>query len=200
MIRYHISIIVLILVSCIIQQYLPALIGFHDARIHVFALTFLCCAVTVRVPAMLMLAFLCGFIWDAHNAIGSHGGDPTVYTSPVEYMRFGYSIIFYAIMGVCIQGVQPLFQRGAWQLSALLTGFAIFCYLSAEYLLIVIVRGGLYFPKHVLLHISWSALFTMCLSPIIFVFLFKLAKWCNYIIRYDGLKRPRFRTSNIEQN
>jgi len=92
-IRYHISIIFLILAACILQQFLPAITGFYDARIHIFALTFLCCAVTIGFSPMLLIAFVCGFIWDAQNAVGPHGGDPTVYKEPVEHLRFGYSII-----------------------------------------------------------------------------------------------------------
>lgn len=198
MIRYHISIIFLILAACILQQFLPAIIGFHDARIHLFALTFLCCAVTIGFSPMLILAFLCGFIWDAQNALSSHGGDPTVYKYPLEHIRFGSSIILYGMMGVIMQGVQPLFQRGVWQLSAVLTGVAILFYLLSEYLLINIIRGELYFPKRVFYQMLWSSLLTMLCSPLIFFFLFKLAKWCKFTIRFDGLKRSGFRLGSIQ--
>ncbi len=198
MIRYHISIVFLILASCILQQFLPAVTGFHDARIHIFALTFLCCAVTVGFSPMLTIAFLCGLIWDAQNSLGAHGGDPLVYDKPVENLRFGYSIVLYGIMGVIMQGVQPLFRKGVWQLSALLTGVAILFYLLSEYLLISIVRGDFYFPKRVFYQMLLSAWLTMLVSPLIFLILFKLAKWSRFTIRFDGLKRPRLRLNRIQ--
>lgn len=146
---------------------------------------------------MLLIAFVCGFIWDAQNAVGPHGGDPTVYKEPVEHLRFGYSIILYGMMGVFMHGVQPLFQRGVWQLSAVLTGVAIFLYLLVEYLLINTIRGNLYFPTPVLYHMLWSSLLTMLISPIIFFILFKLAKWTHFTIRFDGLKRRGLRLSTM---
>lgn len=200
MIRYHISIIFLILAACILQQFLPAITGFHDARIHIFALTFLCCAVTIGFSPMLMIAYLCGFIWDAQNALGPHGGDPTVYEHPVDHIRFGYSIILYGMMGVIMQGVQPLFRKGVWQLSAALTGVAILFYLLSEYLLINVIRGELYFPARVFYQMLWSSLLTMLCSPLIFLILFKLAKWNHFTIRYEGLKRPGLRLNTMRHD
>ena len=31
---------------------------------------------------MLVLAFICGFLWDAQHTLGAQGGDPTIYTDP----------------------------------------------------------------------------------------------------------------------
>ncbi len=198
MIRYHISLFILVILACIFQQFLPAVTGFYDARLYILPLTFLCCAVTVGFSPMLALAFLCGFIWDAQNTLGSAGGDPSVYTHPVEQIHFGYSIILYAIMGAIMQGVQPLFRKGVWQLSAIITGVATFFYLLAEYLLINIVRGDFVFPDHILKHIIISSSLSIIFSPLIFYILFKLADWFHYTIRYDGLKRHYFKTSTLQ--
>ncbi|MGJ8655766.1 MAG: hypothetical protein ACSHX6_04875 [Akkermansiaceae bacterium] len=199
MIRYHISIFILVLLACILQQFLPAITGMYDARLHILPLTFLCCVVTVGFSPMLILTFLCGFIWDAQNALGSQGGDPTIYTAPADQIRFGYSIILYFIMGIVMQGFQPLFRKGVWQLSAIVTGFATFFYLLSEYLLINIVRGEFYFPTRVFYQIWISAAITMLCSPLVFLILFKLAKLFNHTIRYDGLKRRYFRFKKAEK-
>ncbi len=199
MIRYHTSIFILVLLACMFQQFLPAVTGWYDAKIYILPLTFLCCAVTVGFSPMLALAFLCGFIWDSQNTLSPAGGDPTVYDHPVDQIRFGYSIILYAIMGVFMQGVQPLFRKGVWQLSAILTGVATFFYLLAEYLLINVVRGDFTLPYNVFQQIFISALLTMLCSPLLFLILFKLSRWFDHTIRYDGLKHRYFKFKSLEK-
>ena len=95
---------------------------------------------------MLLLAFICGLLWDAQHTLGPQGGDPEIYSNPVESLRFGYSIILYAMMGLLMQGIQPLFRRGKWHISSILAGIAIFLYLFSEYLLLNFVRGDFTFP------------------------------------------------------
>lgn len=148
---------------------------------------------------MLLLAFLCGFIWDAQNTLGSPGGDPSIYTTPADQIRFGYSILLYFAMGFIMQGFQPLFRKGVWQLSAIVTGIATFAYLISEYLLINIVRGEFYFPARVFYQIWISAALTMICSPLLFLLLFKLAKLFDHTIRYDGLKKRYFRFNRNEE-
>lgn len=194
MIRYHISILLLVLAACILQQFLPAITALYDARVLLLPLVFLCSAVTVGFSPMLVLAFLCGFIWDAQSSLGPHGGDPEVYQNTVDTIHFGYSIILYGLMGILMQGIQPLFRRGIWQVSAILTGIAIFLYLLAEYLLINFVRGEFIFPARVFYQIWITAGLTMICSPLVFAILFKLAKAFNHTISYDGLKRRYFKS------
>lgn len=180
------------LAACILQQFVPTVSGLFDARILVLHLIFLCSAVTVGFSPMLMLAFLGGFLWDANNTLGPQGGDPEIYLYPTDSLRFGYSILLFGLMGVMMQGVQPLFRKGIWQVSAIISGIAIFLYLLIEYLLINFVRGEWTFPSRVFYQIWITATLTMFCSPVVFWILFKLAKWFDYTIRYDGLKRRYF--------
>jgi hypothetical protein len=191
-IRYHISLFILVLIACVLQQFIPAVTALFDARILLLHLVFLCGAVTVGFSPMLGLAFLAGFLWDANNTLGPQGGDPAVYQHQTETLRFGYSILLFGLMGILMQGIQPLFRKGAWQLSAILTGIATFLYLLAEFLLITFVRGEWIFPGKVLTQIWLTAAMTMLCSPLIFAIIFKLAKFFDYTIRYDGLKRRYF--------
>lgn len=192
MIRYHISLFVLALTACILQQFMPAVIALFDARILLLQLVFLCSAVTVGFSPMLALAFLCGFLWDANNTLGPQGGDPEVYQQQTDSLRFGYSIILFGLMGVLMQGIQPLFRKGIWQISVVLSGVAVFFYLITEFLLLNFVRGEFVFPTHVFYQIWLTASLTMLCSPLIFALLFKLAKLFDFTIRYDGLKRRYF--------
>jgi cell shape-determining protein MreD len=148
-------------------------------------LVFLCSAVTVGQPTMLLLAFIGGFFWDAHCALGPHGGDAEVYTQQVESLRFGYSILLFAAMGFLMQGIQPLFKQGKWQFSAFLTGIAIFLYLAAEYAIINFVRGDF------ILQMVFTSLLTMLFSPFVFWLLFRVAKSCDHSINPDAGRKRR---------
>jgi cell shape-determining protein MreD len=191
-IRYSLSTILLLLAAFLVQQFIPAFTGFNQSRIFVVQLVFLCSAVTVGQPTMLLLAFIGGFLWDAHCGLGPQGGDPTVYTQQVESLRFGYSIFLFGAMGLLMQGIQPLFKKGIWQVSALLSGIAIFLYLTAEYLIINFVRGDFVLSTATVIQVLFSSLFTMLFSPLVFWLLFRIAKACGHSINPEaGRKRRR---------
>jgi len=192
MIGYLVSVICMVLTAIVLQQFMPAIEGLYDARILIVPLVFLCGSVTVSTGSMLVLAFICGFLWDAQHLPGvmTDLGN-TVYTRPAEMLRFGYSIILYACMGFLMQGIRPLLREGKWHVSALLTGVAIFLYLFAEFMLITFVRGEFILTRGIMLKISFCALLTMLFSPLVFWVLFKFAALFNHTIRYDGLKTRR---------
>jgi hypothetical protein len=181
----------MILTACVVQQFSSAFEGLYEARILVVPLVFLCSAVTVNVGAMLLLAFVCGFLWDAQHILGPHGGLNEVYVGAQEDVRFGYSILLYAMMGFIMQGIQPLFREGKWHVSALLSGVAIFIYLFVEYMIITFIRGDLILTRELFLKISLTSLLTMLLSPLVFWALFRLAGLFHHTIRYEGLKTKR---------
>jgi hypothetical protein len=189
-IRYSLITLLLLLAAFIVQQFLPALTGLHDSRILLVQLVFLCCAVTVGPPTMLLLAFTGGFLWDAQCALGPHGGDPSVYVHQVENLRFGYSILLFGAMGFLMQGIQPLFHQGKWQFSAFLSGIAIFLYLAAEYGIISFVRGGLYLTQATVLQMVFTAVLTMLVSPFVIWLLFRVAGACDHSINPEA-GRPR---------
>jgi len=151
---------------------------------------FLCCAVTVDMPAMLLLAFLGGFLWDAQNALGPPGGDPEVYT-PLGSLRFGTSIVLYAMMGLLMQGIRPLFQRGRWQVSIPIAGFALFLYLLAEYLLLAFVRGDLMLSFPILRQMVLSSGMTMIFAPIILLILTRLERVFGILPATEPKRRGR---------
>lgn len=193
MIRYTFSLLIMILLALIAQQFIPALTGLFNSRLLLVTLVFLCASVTVGPPVMLALAFICGFLWDAQNALGPAGGDPSVYTDPVESLRFGYSIVLYGIIGYLMQGIQPLFREGKWQFSAFLVGVSIFVYLVAEYLIINFVRGDFVFSRATLFQIVFTSTLTMLFSPLVFWILFHVAERFGHEIRFEGLKKKRRR-------
>jgi cell shape-determining protein MreD len=190
-IRYALSLFLLILLSLAAQQFIPALTGLYNARLLLVTLVFLCASVTVGPPVMLALAFVCGFLWDAQCALGPPGGDAAVYNDPVESLRFGYSIVLYGVIGYLMQGIQPLFREGKWQFSAVLVGISIFVYLVAVSLIINFIRGGFVFTEATLYQIAATSTLTMLFSPLVFWVLFFIAGKCGHEIRFEGLKKKQ---------
>lgn len=192
MFLYHISLIGLLLLSCIVQQFLPPINAWYDARILILPLVVACSAATVPTAGMLLLVFLGGFLWDAQQILNPFGGDPSIYHSQIENMKFGYSILLFALMGFLMQGIQPLFKQGKWYLSAMLTGVAMFLYLTVEYLLFSFVRGGFDIMSGVFNQIGLTSLITMLISPIVFWILFRIANLCRHEISYDSLRQRSY--------
>lgn len=191
MIRYAFITLLLLLAAFVVQQFLPAFTGLYNSRILLMQLVFLCAAVTVDQPAMLLLAFVGGFLWDAQSTLGPHGGDPSVYNQPVDSLRFGYSIVLFAGIGFLMHGVQPWFRAGKWQFSIPLSGIAVFLYLAAEYFLICFVRGEFFVTRATLLQVGMTSLLTMAFAPVVFWLLFNLASWCGYPLRPVTNKQRR---------
>ena len=192
MIRYSLITILLLLAAFVVQQFLPAFTGIHHSRVLLVQLVFLCAAVTVGQPTMLLLAFIGGFFWDAHCALAPHGGDPAIYTHQVESLRFGYSILLFAAMGFLMQGIQPLFKQGKWQFSAFLSGIALFLYLAAEYATINLVRGEFVLSEATFMQMLFTSLLTMLFSPFIFWLLFRIAKACDHSINPEAGRKRRY--------
>ncbi|MDA7882163.1 hypothetical protein N9A94_07630 [Akkermansiaceae bacterium] len=182
MLSYTISLIGLLLLSCIVQQFLPPITPWYDARILLLPLVVLCGSATVPTAGMLILAFLGGFLWDAQYIILTPDLDPSVFQPTSDSPKFGYSIILYAFMGFLMQGIRPLFQDGKWYLSAGLTGVAIFLYLFAEFLLCSFVRGSLNLDNGVVEEIGMTSIITMLVSPLIFWMLYRIADLCGHDI------------------
>jgi hypothetical protein len=190
--RYNISTIFLLLAAFLAQQFVPAFTGLSHARILLVHLVFLCAAVTVPTPTMLLLAFIGGILWDAHCSLAPIIADPEVYTKPVESLRFGYSILLFGAMGFLMQGLIPLFRQGKWHFSAALAGIATFLYLAADYSLISFVRGDFTMTRDLLRLIAYTSLLTMLFSPLIFWLLYGLAKLSDHSL-YPEANRNRRR-------
>lgn len=188
MIRYSLSLFFLVLVALVFQQFIPPFSGLYNARVLLVTLVFLCSSVTVGPPTMLVMAFLCGFLQDAQNAVFPRTGDPQVYVMKVEQLGFGYSILLYAAVGYLMQGIQPLFRQGKWHISTLIVGISVFAYLILEYLLINFFRGGFVFTEFTLRKIAYSSGITMLFAPLVFWVLHGLASAYGHTIRFEGLK------------
>lgn len=185
MFLYSISLIGLLLLSCLLQLFLHPVSSWFEARILILPLIVLCGSVTVSTGIMLILGFLGGFLWDAQQIFVVTQGDPEVYHSAPDSLKFGYSIMLYTLMGFLMQGIRPLFREGNWTVSAALTGVALFLYLFVEYLLRSFIVGGINWDDDMLKQIAASSVLTMACSPLIFWILFRIADLCGHTIQYD---------------
>lgn len=183
---------VLLALSFIGQAFVPTIDWAFRSTLYVVHLVFFSGAVTVSYPVMLGMAFCAGFAWDALTMVEvavSEGVAPQAAGS----LSFGYSILLFGMTGSLMQGIRPLFRRGRWELPVLMAGVAMMTYLTLEYLLINLMRGGFVFPEAVWYKILTMSLMTTVVAPLLFLGLYRLAKMTGYEIRYDGLnKRGRY--------
>ena len=99
MLRYSITLFCLILLTVILQQFVPAFIALYNARVFLLLAVFLCIAVTVPLPVMFLYALICGFLWDTQCAISTSNLDASVYVDSIQNIRFGSSILLFGLAG-----------------------------------------------------------------------------------------------------
>ena len=182
MFRYSISLLLLLLLAVIVQQFLPSFSDLYNARIFLLLIVFLCIAASVPLPIMFLFALTCGFLWDAQCTIGSPEVDTSVYQNPVPSLRFGSSILLFGLTGLLMHGFRPLFLEGKWYVSALLTGIATFLFCIIEYAAIDFVRGSFTISKGVICQSAYTAMFSVIVSPLVFGILFYLARLFQHAI------------------
>ncbi|MDG2123295.1 MAG: hypothetical protein P8J87_06345 [Verrucomicrobiales bacterium] len=184
---YVVVLFVLLAGSFVAQAFVPTIDWAFRSTLYVVHLVFFSGAVTVSYPVMLAMAFCAGFAWDALTIVDvpvAAGSVPMTAGS----LSFGYSILLFGMTGSLMQGIRPLFRRGRWELPVLMAGLAMMTYLTLEYLLLNLMRGGFVFPEAVWYKILTMSLMTTMVAPLLFLTLYRLAKLTGYEIRYDGLK------------
>ncbi len=189
MIRYNSILTILVIFTCLIQQFIPSIDLLFNVRILLVPIVYLCASLTGGVAMMLFLAFIGGFLWDCQHTLNTQAFNQTIYTESVESLHFGYSIILYALMGVVTLGFTPLFRSGKWQIPTLIMGISIYAYLWVEFLLINIVRGNFSYTPETFLKISFTALLSISVVPFILFMLSKIATLCNHTIKNDNRRR-----------
>ena len=179
------------IVALVVQQFMPTFTGIHGSRILLLLLVFLCAAVTVGQPTMLLLAFIGGILWDAQCALGPDVGDAEVYIDRVESLRFGFSVLLFGALGFLMQGVQPLYRSGKWQFSVLLSGIAIFFYLAAEYLVINFLRGDFMLTRATFMQMVYTSVLTMLISPLVLWMLARIARHFGHSLYPERREKRR---------
>lgn len=187
---YVLSLLPVLVLAALAQQFCLPISYLQDARFLILPLVFLCAAVAVPAPGMLLLAFATGLLWDLQQAIILDvPEDPQLYRESVENLSFGFSVLLYALIGALMQGIRPLFQRGTWFMPIMLSGVALFLYRWVEFLSLSFIRGNFVFDNDLVRQLAISAVITMALAPFIFIVLAKLAKLCHYPLVVETKRR-----------
>lgn len=193
---FCLSLAVALALSFLAQEFIPVVTWAYEARLLLVPVVFFACAVALPFPLMLVFAFATGFVWDARHLVI----DSATLTDPLlggvsdfdtASPSFGYSILLYGLLGSLMQGIRPLFRRGRWELPVLMCGIGTAILLTIEHLWFCFLRGRFFFPEEIWLHIGTTALLSMMISPVIFLFVHTLSRLAGYQIRYDGLDLKR---------
>lgn len=182
---YYIVVTLLLLLGFVVQEFIPAIDWAFGAAVMLVPTLFLCAAVTVPFPLMLVYAFGVGILWDArHLAMDAFEGDAT---SPNLDLPLGYTVLILGLCGSLMQGIRPLFRRGRFELPVLMVGIGVLLWLLAEYLFIAFRRGGASFPSDFWMKLGTTALFSLLIAPLLLFFLHQFAAWSKFKISYDGI-------------
>ena len=196
---FHPISIILLLLSFMVQEFIPGLEIAQFATLFLPAVFFFSASVAAPFGVMLMLAFITGFIWDARHLPGvveTLAGAEDVFGTGADSelgagshpLPFGLSIVLFAMLGTLMQGIRPLFKRGRLELPVLMVGVATFLWLLSQYLIITFLRGSLQFPMGVWSKMITDTLLAMLAAPLIFLLLYSLARLSSYEIKYEGLR------------
>jgi hypothetical protein len=196
---FHPISIILLLLTFMVQEFIPGLEIAQFATLFLPAVFFFSASVAAPFSMMLVLAFMTGFIWDARHLPGvveSLSGAEDVFGTGADMelgagthpLPFGLSIVLFGMLGTLLQGIRPLFKRGRLELPVLMVGLATFVWLLAQYLIITFLRGSLQFPAGVWSKMITDSLLAMLAAPLIFLLLYSLARLSSYEIKYEGLR------------
>jgi len=196
---FHPISIILLLLTFMVQEFIPGLEIAQFATLFLPAVFFFSASVAAPFSMMLVLAFMTGFIWDARHLPGvveSLSGGEDVFGTGADMelgagthpLPFGLSIVLFGMLGTLLQGIRPLFKRGRLELPVLMVGLATFVWLLAQYLIITFLRGSLQFPAGVWSKMITDSLLAMLAAPLIFLLLYSLARLSSYEIKYEGLR------------
>lgn len=146
--------------SLVSQHFLGAVPPW-GARVFLMPLVFLYGALSFSPAGMLFLAFISGVMWDLVHA---------QWVEDTVELGVGWSVMAYAVLGVLMSGLRPLFLRGRWEVHCLFSGLATSVLVLAEYLMISLRREPLRFEFNADIwgRILGAGVVALALSPLVF--------------------------------
>jgi len=147
-----------------IQEMIPAVPALHGARLLLVPALFFYGAVALPTSTMLALAVFTGLLTDLAYL--------HVVSGQVE-IAVGWSIVFFVILGLLANGLQPAFQRGHWWIPIPLTLVATSLFLLMQFAMISLRREGFFFNEVVV----WRILGAGVLSALVAFLIHPIAIW-----------------------
>jgi hypothetical protein len=190
-ILFSIAVLCLLVLSFVLQEFMPVIDWAYGARFILPATVFLGASVTVSFPFMLALAFFSGLIWDArHLSFVAKGSE--LAGSAAGELALGYSILLFALVGAAMQGIRPFFERGRLEFPVIMTGLMTGAWLLMEYLFLIFRLGQPEFPERLWLKIGSTSLLALLLAPIVLFLLYRIARVTDYDVHYEGLSQNNY--------
>ena len=154
------------------------------ARVFLMPIFFLYGALSFSSAGMLCLAFIAGVMWDLMHA---------QWVEDVVELGVGWSVLAYAILGVIMSGLRPLFLRGRWEVHCLFSGVATSVLVGIEYLMISLRREPIRFEfsPEIYGRIFGAGLMALVISPLLFFVM-------GYLSRLTGHKHYRPEKEELE--
>ena len=200
---YNIVVILLLALTFGIQELIPAIEFAQQARVLLPPVFFFSASLSVSFPIMLILALATGLVWDARHLPyrpekvkvearsewASGQGNAAISETQSQgmgHLPVGYSIILFAVMGTLMQGIEPLFRRGRWELPVIMVGVATLAWLLVEFILMSFLRGSFEFHTALWTKLVTNTLLAMLVSPILLFLLHTLQRAFHHEVRNDG--------------
>lgn len=178
------GIVIAALVFSMVAQHFLGAVPPWEARIFLMPLVFLYGALSFSTAGMLVLAFVGGVMWDLMHA---------QWVEDTIELGVGWSVMAYAVLGVVMSGMRPLFLRGRWEVHCIFSGIATSFLVLAEYIMISLRREPLRFEFTPLIwgKVLGAGVVALALSPVVFAVL-------GYLSRLVGHKHYRPEKEELE--
>ncbi|MBV9492073.1 MAG: hypothetical protein JO069_20450 [Verrucomicrobia bacterium] len=174
MIRFFFVLLLLILGAFLFQFYLPPVLPLEGAPILLVPSLYFYGAVALPFPLMLALTVYTGLVHDLLT-IPQAG-------SRIEFPA-GFSVLVYAVPGLVMHGLRPLFLRYRWlwhfflaEVSAVLTPVLP----AANYVILSFARREFFYSDVIVWRILGPGLMSLVIAPCLFFILTPLAQFLNY--------------------
>lgn len=187
--KFFLIVLTLLASAFFLQEFIPVFEWAYSSRLLLVHTVFFTVAIAVPFPAMLLLALLTGFAWDARYHVPVVSPEAAADAINQAELPFGFTIFILAVSGALIQGVRPLFRRGRWELPVFMIGICTILCLVLQYLAISFHRGGLELPLELLWKLVMTGLFSALISPFLLLLLTRLADRTRFRIRSEDQKR-----------
>jgi len=148
--------------AVIVQEFIPAMPFFGDARIVLVPILFCYGALLFPLPGVLALALYCGLLSDLSllQVDGEH----------VE-IGLGWTMLYYVLVSASLQVLRPFMPNRRWETHCLLSGIVTLMLLLGQYMMVCLRRASLVLDADVFWQIAGPAVAAFLLAPLFYLLL-----------------------------